>query len=469
MGRGRTTGICLELARQLCSKPVRRSRQIPGSGAEARKPSGRTSLSRLAASILWLDSAPHRRTEEPEFPRECPLKPPLSCRTTSLRLLWRATAGLIASLLVAAGQLSAQTATATSRETTAASVASYALSADMPVDPEVLVGGAAQRPPLLHPAEPEARAPGRTPAGRQGRVGPGRRRPARPGALCRAHAVPGLEAFPGTEHDRLPVVPRPGHRRGRERRDEFRRHAVHAARARPIVRASSTRALTVLEDWAGGALFEPAGHRAPAADRPRRMAPQPRRQRTDRREVAPRAAGGIALRGPSPDWDPVGDRDRAARAAGAVLSRLVPAGSDGRDRRRRRGQERRRRDDPAALLVARQSGTGAAAADLRRAGASWHPLRHRHRPGEHEHHRESQQPAAGPESRIGRRLSRHHEGSAVRADARRSPRRTRAGRQAAVPAGRRRPWPLPAPRTRDEATLRALVPTTASRAASTRS
>ena len=36
----------------------------------------------------------------------------------------------------------------------------------------------------------------------------------------------------------------------------------------------------------------------------------------------------------------------------------------------------------------------------------------------------------------------HHEGSAVRADARRSPRRARAGRQAAVPAGRRRPGPL---------------------------
>jgi zinc protease len=47
----------------------------------------------------------------------------------------------VAALLVAAGQLSAQTATATGRETSAASVASYALSADMPVDPEVLVGG----------------------------------------------------------------------------------------------------------------------------------------------------------------------------------------------------------------------------------------------------------------------------------------------------------------------------------------
>jgi zinc protease len=55
-------------------------------------------------------------------------------------VLWRTTAGLMACLLVA-GQLSAQTATATGRETTAASVANYALTADMPVDPEVVVGG----------------------------------------------------------------------------------------------------------------------------------------------------------------------------------------------------------------------------------------------------------------------------------------------------------------------------------------
>src|SRR5262245_29464861 len=58
----------------------------------------------------------------------------------SSRLLWRATTGLMAGLLVA-GQLSAQTATPSGRETTAASVANYALSVDMPVDPEVLVGG----------------------------------------------------------------------------------------------------------------------------------------------------------------------------------------------------------------------------------------------------------------------------------------------------------------------------------------
>ena len=126
-------------------------------------------------------------------------------------------------------------------------------------------------------------------------------------------------------------------------------------------------ALTVLEDWAGGALFEPA-----AIERQRpivlaewrrnlgaseRTAEKMRRAQLEGSRYADRTA----------DRDPVGDRNRAARTADAVLSRLVPAGSDGRDRRRRRRQERRRRNDPAALLVARQSGTGAAAADLRRA------------------------------------------------------------------------------------------------------
>ncbi len=229
-------------------------------------------------------------------------------------------------------------------------------------------------------------------------------------------------------------------------------------------------ALTVLEDWAGGALFEPA-----AIERQRAIVLAEWRrnlgaERTHRRQDAARAARGIALRRPVADRRPGGDPDRAARTAGAVLSRLVPARSDGGDRRRRRRPERRRRDDPAALLVARQSGAGAAAADLRRAGASRHALRHRHRQGEHQHRREPQQPAAGAQSGIGRRLSRHPEGSAVRADARRSARRARAGRPAAVPAA-----PPPAAacfRRRRRATKRRCrrwCRTTASRAASTRS
>src|SRR5262245_27066125 len=60
----------------------------------------------------------------------------------TFRTLWRASS-LAACLLVAAGQLAfaQQTATITGRENTAASVAGYSLTVDMPVDPEVLIGG----------------------------------------------------------------------------------------------------------------------------------------------------------------------------------------------------------------------------------------------------------------------------------------------------------------------------------------
>ena len=53
--------------------PSGASRQTPGwtRSAEAVR---KTSLSRLAASILWLDSAPHWRTEEPEFPKRVSLE-----------------------------------------------------------------------------------------------------------------------------------------------------------------------------------------------------------------------------------------------------------------------------------------------------------------------------------------------------------------------------------------------------------
>ena len=54
---------------------------------------------------------------------------------------WRVTACLLVCLLVAAVAESPSAQTSSGRETTAASVAAYALSTDMPVDPEVLIGG----------------------------------------------------------------------------------------------------------------------------------------------------------------------------------------------------------------------------------------------------------------------------------------------------------------------------------------
>jgi len=58
----------------------------------------------------------------------------------ALRPLRRTTTLLLVTLLVAVIAQSPSAQTATGRETTAASVASYPLSADMPVDPEVLIG-----------------------------------------------------------------------------------------------------------------------------------------------------------------------------------------------------------------------------------------------------------------------------------------------------------------------------------------
>jgi zinc protease len=59
----------------------------------------------------------------------------------SFRMPWRATTWLSVCLLVAAVAQSPSAQTSAGRETTAASVAAYALSTDMPVDPEVLIGG----------------------------------------------------------------------------------------------------------------------------------------------------------------------------------------------------------------------------------------------------------------------------------------------------------------------------------------
>ena len=273
----------------------------------------------------------------------------------SLRFLGRTTAGLMVCLLVAAGQLSAQTATATGRETTAASVANYALSADMPVDPEVLVGGLPNglrfyiRPNPKPAREVELRLV------------------VKAGSVLEdddqrglAHFVEHMQ-FQGSKHfpgqSIASFLSSIGLSIGEDANaaDELRRHAVPRCACPTDRPGILDKALTVLEDWAGGALFEPA---AIERQRPIVLAEWRRNlgaERTDRREVAPRAAGGIAIRRPIADRDHVGDRDRAARTADAVLSRLVPPGSDGRDRRRRRRPERRRRNDPAAFLVARQS------------------------------------------------------------------------------------------------------------------
>ena len=228
----------------------------------------------------------------------------------SLRLPWRTTAGLVACLLVAWPAVRADRDCGRPRNNRriGRKLRAFGRYAGRSGGPR---RRAAQRSPFLHPAEPEARARSRTPAGRQGRVGPRRRRPARPGALRRAHAVRGLEAFPGTEH-RPPSCRRSAWASARTRTPQTSFDDTQYILRVPADRAGHPRHGADRARRLGGRrALRSRGHRAPASDRPRRMATQPRRQRTDRREVAPRAAGGIALRGPNPDWDPVGDRDRA--------------------------------------------------------------------------------------------------------------------------------------------------------------
>src|SRR5258708_35878401 len=59
----------------------------------------------------------------------------------SFRIPWRATTCLLVCLLVAGVAKSPSAQISSGRQTTAASVAAFALSADMPVDPEGLIGG----------------------------------------------------------------------------------------------------------------------------------------------------------------------------------------------------------------------------------------------------------------------------------------------------------------------------------------
>ena len=264
---------------------------------------------------------------------------------------------------------------------------------------------AAERLALLRAREREARPPGRAAARRQGRFGAGRRRPAGAGALRRAHGVRRHAALSAAEHRRLPVVARLEHRSGRERGDELRRHAVHAARADRRARRARSRAARP-RGLGAGRHVRSERHRPRARHRPLGMADAPRRGRADAGQDPPRAARRIALRGSAAHRQARHHRARAARAADAVLPRLVPPGSDGRDCRRRRRSRRRRGHDQGAFFVALLALARAAAARVRRAGPSRHALRRRHRQGNDRDRRPDQRPSAGAQPGIGRRLSR---------------------------------------------------------------
>ena len=258
----------------------------------------------------------------------CPSRATIGCciylteHAQILTLPWRTNAGLVACLLVCRPAVRLYC-TATGRETTAASVANYALSADMPVDPEVLVGALPNglrfyiRPNPKPAREVELRLV------------------VKAGSVLEdddqrglAHFVEhmqfqGSKHFPGQSIAAFLSSHRRGHRRGRERPDEFRRHAGHSARARrssghPRHGADRARRL------GGRRALRTRGHRAPAA-----RSSSPNGDATSApANGPPRTCAARSWRDrvtrTDPDWDPVGDRDRAARTADAVLSRLVP-------------------------------------------------------------------------------------------------------------------------------------------------
>ena len=178
----------------------------------------------------------------------------------SFRFLRRATAPLLFCLFVVAAlrSPSAQVATgAGSNATTAASVAGYALSADMPVDPEVLVGGLANG--LRFYIRPNPKPAGEAEVRLVVRAGSVLEDDDQKGL---AHFVEhmqfqGSRHFPGqTIEDFLQSI---GLSIGSDANAvtsfDDTQYALRVPTSRP---GTLDRALTVLEDWAGGALFEDA-------------------------------------------------------------------------------------------------------------------------------------------------------------------------------------------------------------------
>ena len=110
----------------------------------------------------------------------------------------------------------------------------------------------------------------------------------------------GTRHFPRPEHHRLPVVARPEHRSGRERGDELRRHAVHAARADRRARRARPRAARA-RGLGAGRHVRSERHRPRARHRPLGMADAPRRGRAHAGQDPARAARRIALRGSAAD------------------------------------------------------------------------------------------------------------------------------------------------------------------------
>ena len=175
----------------------------------------------------------------------------------SFRIPWRATTSLLVCLLVAAVAKSPSAQIPSGRQTTAASVAAFPLSADMPVDPEVLIGGLPNG--LRFYIRPNPR-----PA-RQAEL----RLVVKAGSVLEdddqrglAHFVEhmqfqGSRHFPGQSIDSFlaSIGSSIGSDANAATSFDDTQYTLRVPTDRPNVLDT---ALTVLEDWAGGALFEDA-------------------------------------------------------------------------------------------------------------------------------------------------------------------------------------------------------------------
>src|SRR5215475_11882720 len=181
----------------------------------------------------------------------------------AFRPLRRATAPLLFCLVVAATVRPSFAQVASGHETTAASVAGYALSVDMPVDPEVLVGGLPNG--LRFYIRPNPRPAGQAEL----------RLVVRAGSVLEdddprglAHFVEHMQ-FQGSRHFPDQTIDRflasiglsIGSDANAVTSFDDTQYSLKVPTDRPGILDT---ALTVLEDWAGGALFE-----APAIDRQR--------------------------------------------------------------------------------------------------------------------------------------------------------------------------------------------------------
>ena len=171
---------------------------------------------------------------------------------------------------------------------------------------------AAQRVPLLHPREPPAAGPRRASPRGQGRVGARRRRPARHGALRRAHGLQRHAELSGQCRWHVHAVARRAVRRARQRPHRLRRNGLRAADpdrqpggARPL--AAHPRRLRAQRD------VRSARDRQGTRRHPRRVAPGAGRRRADPERAVSPPAQRVALRGPAADRQPRDHPHRQSR------------------------------------------------------------------------------------------------------------------------------------------------------------